>query len=261
MGKKLTRVIDPLIGIQEFKWQGRSLGPLVHRETLIVLYLFEDSAPFTISTSNGWQRSMTAGALSVLWAGAAVEICGSRSDVEKRVHGLQLTFSQKLLCLPDGLECIYQPGDQTPVIELNGASMKVLCGRTSRGDNRELPNGGLTFVQLSVTKSSTCNVSIPRGYKAIIYLIDGSVTFSLFFASWTLANGDVIAVGGSCSDDNVGITAQHDSRIILIVCKPISTDKVNDTTNSNDSAVTAYRNISNDSTSTAFDTRIMILPI
>ncbi|WP_143017023.1 hypothetical protein [Dyadobacter soli] len=238
-------------------------NPISFHQALFVCYLFEDSAPFSMQISNGFQRPITPGGLVTCSASEPIEMRGHVSTLGGIVHGLLLVSSQNLICNPPGESIVHQSVEQLPLIDLKGAKMRVLIGATNHGASMAMPNGRLTLIDVSIDKSSTCHFQLAAGCNAVLYVIVGRIDLSLFYASWRLVAGNAMSVGSSCQPEVVVITAQEDSRAILVIYQPLHGSHSIPSNSADKSRAQPPMQCDRDDegSSKAFETRVFVLPI
>ena len=130
-------MIGPFIFVDEFGpadldlGEGMDVRPHPHINLATVTYLFEGAIHHRDSI--GSSQVIEPGAINLMTAGRGI-VHSERSPAEERQKGARLYGMQTWLALPDGKEEIdpafdHVPPDELPLIELDGASARVLMGR------------------------------------------------------------------------------------------------------------------------------------
>jgi redox-sensitive bicupin YhaK (pirin superfamily) len=129
-------MVGPFIFVDEFGpaqlklGEGMDVRPHPHINLATVTYLFEGAIHHRDSV--GSSQVIEPGAVNLMTAGRGI-VHSERSPAEERERGARLYGMQTWLALPDGKEEIdpafdHVPGAALPVVELDGASARVLMG-------------------------------------------------------------------------------------------------------------------------------------
>ena len=130
-------MVGPFIFVDEFGpaelklGEGMDVRPHPHINLSTVTYLFEGAIHHRDSL--GSSQVIEPGAVNLMTAGRGI-VHSERSPAEERQSGARLYGMQTWLALPDGKEEIdpafdHVPGADLPLVELEGASARVLMGR------------------------------------------------------------------------------------------------------------------------------------
>ena len=130
-------MVGPFIFVDEFGpaelklGEGMDVRPHPHINLATVTYLFEGAIHHRDSV--GSSKVIEPGAVNLMTAGRGI-VHSERSPAEERQSGARLYGMQTWLALPDGKEEIdpafdHVPGTELPVIEMDGATARVLMGR------------------------------------------------------------------------------------------------------------------------------------
>ncbi len=130
-------MIGPFIFVDEFGpaeleiGEGMDVRPHPHINLATVTYLFEGAIHHRDSI--GSSQVIEPGAINLMTAGRGI-VHSERSPQAERDGGARLYGMQTWLALPDGKEEIdpafdHVPGSELPLVELDGASARVLMGR------------------------------------------------------------------------------------------------------------------------------------
>jgi len=130
-------MVGPFIFVDEFGpaelklGEGMDVRPHPHINLATVTYLFEGAIHHRDSV--GSSKTIEPGAINLMTAGRGI-VHSERSPSEERQRGARLYGLQTWLALPDGKEEIdpafdHVPGGELPVVELDGATARVLMGR------------------------------------------------------------------------------------------------------------------------------------
>jgi redox-sensitive bicupin YhaK (pirin superfamily) len=130
-------MVGPFIFVDEFGpaelklGEGMDVRPHPHINLATVTYLFEGAIHHRDSV--GSSQVIEPGAVNLMTAGRGI-VHSERSPAEERQRGARLYGMQTWLALPDGKEEIdpafdHVPGAKLPLVELDGASARVLMGK------------------------------------------------------------------------------------------------------------------------------------
>ena len=130
-------MVGPFIFVDEFGpaelklGEGMDVRPHPHINLATVTYLFEGAIHHRDSV--GSSKVIEPGAVNLMTAGRGI-VHSERSPAEERQSGSRLYGMQTWLALPDGKEEIdpafdHVPGSELPLIEMDGATARVLMGR------------------------------------------------------------------------------------------------------------------------------------
>jgi redox-sensitive bicupin YhaK (pirin superfamily) len=130
-------MVGPFIFVDEFGpaelklGEGMDVRPHPHINLATVTYLFEGAIHHRDSI--GSSQVIQPGAVNLMTAGRGI-VHSERSPAEERASGAKLYGMQTWLALPDGKEEIepafdHVPGGELPLVELDGASARVLMGQ------------------------------------------------------------------------------------------------------------------------------------
>ena len=129
-------MVGPFIFVDEFGpaelklGEGMDVRPHPHINLATVTYLFEGAIHHRDSV--GSSQVIEPGAINLMTAGRGI-VHSERSPAEERQSGARLYGMQTWLALPDDKEEIdpgfdHVPGAELPLVELDGASARVLMG-------------------------------------------------------------------------------------------------------------------------------------
>ena len=184
-------MVGPFIFVDEFGpaelklGEGMDVRPHPHINLATVTYLFEGAIHHRDSI--GSSKVIEPGAVNLMTAGKGI-VHSERSPATERAAGARLYGMQTWLALPDGKEEIdpafdHVPSDGLPLVEMGGASARVLMGKLS-GVEAGTPCHSPTIYADLVLSGGTIAIDSDADERAILategqLTLDG-VTLSLF---------------------------------------------------------------------------------
>ncbi|WP_417657179.1 pirin family protein [Pseudidiomarina aestuarii] len=215
---------DPLIMVDHYTMTGTTFGAHPHAGLSAVSIIFEDSVgKFHNRDSLGNDFDINPGDLYWLKAGSGV-FHDEEPREGARIHGLQVFVNMPNEKKNDTPESLHIKAADMPIIESEGARVRILLGSCNGITSKQSPSTPLTILDGSIEKAKHFTFAVNEGEDAWIYAISGALQIEVGSSSVTLENGASVSLKSEINDLRVHLanTGSEVARFAVLSGQPLN---------------------------------------
>lgn len=213
--------MDPLVMVDHYTMTEPTFGPHAHAGMSAVSILFEDSEGlFHNRDSLGNDIDLEPGDLYWLAAGRGA-VHDERPRAGARTHGLQVFVN-----LPARLEhaepdALHVRAAQMPVVEGEGARVRVVLGETNGTAGARSPALPMTILDAHLEGSGRYSHALPSGVQVWVYAVDGEAELAASGSTLLLEPGKARALRVNAAGASLELRSKSGAHIVLIQGEPL----------------------------------------
>jgi len=206
--KEYHGAMDPLIMVDHYTMTESTFGPHPHAGLSAVSVIFEDSVgKFRNRDSLGNDFDLLPGDLYWLKAGSGI-VHDEAPRKNSKTHGLQVFVNLPVSQKHSVPESLHVKATEIPVIEENGARIRIVLGESNGVKGQNSPALPMTIIEGKMQPDGSYDSSLNTEKSAWLYAIDGQLTIEVSGRKTSLSSGQSIAIQNT--------SAQHNHVIKLI---------------------------------------------
>ena len=207
--KSFGGLMDPLIMVDHFVMTERTFDAHAHAGLSAVTILFEDSqGVFHNRDSLGNDVDLMPGDLYWLKA-AKGAVHDEATRPGGRTHALQVFVNLPAAMKHDAPAARHVPASSMPRLEGQGASARLMLGRSGDAQGARSPALPLNILDVSLAKGGQFVHTATPDQGAWVYAVDGDLSLVLEQRNLELRSGQAVAVHGAPSLTLRGATKSH----------------------------------------------------
>jgi len=214
-------LMDPLVLVDHFTMTAPTFGPHAHAGMSAVSILFEDSVGrFHNRDSLGNDLDLLPGDLYWLSAGAgAVHDESPRPGA--RVHALQVFVNLPAARKHGAPEALHVPAAQMPVVDIDGARVRVMLGESNGVVGATSPARPLTVLDIQLDPASGYTHALPPDQGVWLHAVRGEVQVRTQDADHRLPQGKAVALRTAAGSTPIQVHSDAGAHVVLLHGTPV----------------------------------------
>lgn len=219
---EIGEMMDPLIMVDHYTMTESTFGAHGHAGISAVSILLEDSiGAFRNQDSLGNDIDLHPGDLFWLKAGKGA-VHDEKPRAGSKAHGLQVFVNLPAKEKYDDPDSLLVRSTQVPIIENNGARVRVLIGQSNGVVGVASPSVPLTILDGKLKPGKSFQHSVEPRSHVWVQVVSGIASVSFHGVSTSVGEGQAIAVSGLGDTSDVEMSSEEGAQFILIEGQPIS---------------------------------------
>jgi len=215
-------MMDPLVMIDHYLMGEPTFGAHPHAGMSAVTVLFEDSCGvFNNRDSLGNDIDLEAGDLYWLKAGSGA-VHDEKPMRGALAHGLQMFVNLPAHMKHDDPEALHVKASEMPVIESNGAKVRLVLGESNGVTGASSPALPMTILDARIDGGGHCEHDVTPGHSQWILAVDETLKVSVGDETVTIPAGEALAISARQNPVTLTLRAREDSHAVIVTGEPIA---------------------------------------
>ncbi|MEM1053652.1 MAG: pirin-like C-terminal cupin domain-containing protein [Pseudomonadota bacterium] len=214
-------MMDPLVMVDHYLMGEPTFGAHPHAGMSAVTVLFEDSCGvFSNRDSLGNDIDLKAGDLYWLKAGSGA-VHNEKPMHGALAHGLQMFVNLPAHMKHDNPEALHVKASEMPVIERDGAKVRLVLGESNGVTGAISPALPMTILDAKVDEGGRFEHNVAPGHSQWILAVDYPIQVSVGALAVTIPAGEAMAIRGIREPVILTLCAHTDCHAVIVTGQPI----------------------------------------
>lgn len=215
-------MMDPLVMVDHYLMSEPTFGAHPHAGMSAVTVLFEDSCGvFNNRDSLGNDINLEAGDLYWLKAGRGA-VHDEKPMYGALAHGLQMFVNLPAHMKHDDPEALHVSAREMPMIEGNGAKIRLVLGESNGVTGAISPALPMTILDAKIDEGGHFEHDVTVGHSQWILAVDEIIDVSVGDETVTIAAGEALAINARQNPVTLTLRARADSHAVIVTGEPIA---------------------------------------
>ncbi len=215
-------MMDPLVMVDHYLMGEPTFGAHPHAGMSAVTVLFEDSCgAFNNRDSLGNDINLEAGDLYWLKAGSGA-VHDEKPLNGALAHGLQMFVNLPAHMKHDDPEALHVQASEMPVIERDGAKVRLVLGESNGVTGAISPALPMTILDAKIDAGGHFEHEVAQGHSQWILAVDEPVEVTVGSQPSTLPAGEALAISARQNSVTLTLRARAESHAVIVTGEPIA---------------------------------------
>lgn len=215
-------LMDPLVMVDHYTMTQPTFGAHPHAGMSAVTVLFEDSVgQFNNRDSLGNDIDLEPGDLYWLKAGSGA-VHDEKPVAGATAHGLQMFVNLPARKKHDAPEALHVKASAMPLIERNGAKVRLVLGQSNGLTGATSPALPMTILDVLINAGGHFQHDVALGHSQWIHAVKGNIEVYEGDEIITIPAGEALAIRARQEPVTLALRAHFDGRAVIVTGEPVT---------------------------------------